>query len=135
MKLILKPIFEILTGDIVVCDNLLANYILLLIVGEIAYRLSFKLVRVAYQSSVIHGKAIGSLLHWGLRIPFYIVTAYLIYGVIKLYEFIAAIPLWLIWTILGIAVIILSFLLLLAKRSRKTEAICAESLQQATTHR
>lgn len=116
MKVILKPLFEILTGDVAVCDNIIYNYLIMLIVGEIAFRFAFSLVGDAYDANLISGKSMGSILHWGIRFIIYVIIAYLIRGAIWLYNFIVGIPHWVWWTGLGlivaimIAVIVLRFI-------------------------
>lgn len=96
MKVILKPLFEILTGDVAVCDNIIYNYLIMLIVGEIAFRFAFSLVGDAYDANPISGKSMGSILHWGIRLIIYVIIAYLIRGAIWLYNFIVGIPHW-VW--------------------------------------
>ncbi len=107
MGAVFKPLFEFLTGDIVVCGNVVYNYLIMLIVGEIAYQLSFRCVHNAYHSGVINGKFAGSILHWTIRVIFYTVTAYLIRGVIWLSHLISDIPNWVWWSALGVILIVM----------------------------
>lgn len=109
MKLLLKPLFEILTGEISVCDNIVYNYIVLLVVGEIAFRIAFQFVRNLYMDGIIEGKCVGSLLHWIFRFFIYVVVAYVIEGTIKLYYFVTSIP-KIVWLMMISAIIILAFL-------------------------
>ena len=39
MSVIFKPLFDILTGDVAVCNNVLYNYLFMFLVGEVAFRL------------------------------------------------------------------------------------------------
>jgi len=57
---ILKPLFEIITGDVAVCDNIIYNYIVMLGVGEIVYRSAFEIVGRGCRSGDIHGRTAGS---------------------------------------------------------------------------
>lgn len=92
IRTILKPLFEIITGEVAVCENTLLNYILIIIIGEIAYRLSYYLVGKAYSSDLIHGRKTGSFLHWIIRLPVYLFAAYLLRGIIAIYDFCKSIP-------------------------------------------
>ena len=107
MKEILKPLFEVLTGDVAVCDNVIYNYLIMLIIGEISFRFAFSLVGDAYDVNLIRGKSIGSILHWGIRFVIYVVIAYLIRGAIWMYNFIVGLPRWVWWTGLGLVIAVM----------------------------
>lgn len=98
MALILKPVFDILTGDVVVCGNILYNYLILLIVGEIAFRCAYCFVGDAYRFGIINGRAAGSILHWIIRLLIYLGVAYLLRIGIWVYHFVIHVPLrrWLV---------------------------------------
>ena len=68
MKSILKPIFEIITGEYILFENIFQNYIAMSIIGTIAYLIAKKIVGVLYREHVIDGKIIGSLIHWTVRL-------------------------------------------------------------------
>lgn len=118
---ILKPIFDILTGDVAVCDNVLYNYLVLLLVGEIAFRCAYSLVGDAYRSGVIGGRAAGSILHWIIRLPIYLVIAYILRTGIWVYNFIIAIPTWIWLTLLLICLLAITTTVVYSVvRKRKT---------------
>ncbi len=96
MITILKPIFEVFTGEVAVCDNVIYNYLILLIVGEISFRSAWNFVGDLYHSGIISGSAIGSFLHWTSRLIIYMAIAYIIIFFIWLAEFIVTIPIW-VW--------------------------------------
>ena len=116
MALILKPIFDILTGDVAVCDNILYNYLILLFVGEIAFRCAFSLVGDAYRSSFIDGRAAGSILHWIIRLPIYLTIAYLLRATIWIYNFITATPAWVWLTTCLLIFITVAFFIFIRKQ-------------------
>lgn len=93
MAPILKPVFDILTGDVAVCDNVLYNYFILLIIGEIAFRFAYTLTGDAYRSGAIDGRTIGSILHWAIRCAIYVALAYVLRAGIWMYNFVIGIPL------------------------------------------
>lgn len=93
---ILKPIFEMLTGEVAVHDNIIYNYLILLIVGEIAFQFAWGFVGDLYDIGIISGRSTGSILHWLIRLIVYMAIAYIIRFFIWLVAFIATIPLW-VW--------------------------------------
>lgn len=102
MSIILKPLFEILTGEVTVCENILLNYAIMLGIGEIAFQAARSLVGDAYRAGMISGKSAGSLLHWIIRLLIYVLIAYLLRAAIAIYLFFASIPGWIWICIVGI---------------------------------
>ena len=121
MIIILKPLFEILTGDIVIFDNIIYNYIALLGVGEIAYRIAYQLVGCLYDEGIIDGKSIGSIIHWGLRVIAYLGTAYLIKIIICIYKLLTGIPMG-VWGCLIGTVIMIQIYKLMIEHDGKVSA-------------
>lgn len=113
MIAILRPLFEILTSDVAVCDNIIYNYLIMLIVSEIAFRFAFSLIGDAYNAGAISGKTAGSVLHWTIRFVIYIVAAYLLRGVIWLYNFVTSVLHLVWWLCFGLIVAgILAFVII-----------------------
>ena len=102
MNIILKPLFEILTGEVAVCDNILLNYVIMLGIGEIAFQAAHSFVGDAYRADMISGKSAGSILHWIIRLFIYVLIAYLLRAVIAIYLFFTSIPDWVWLCIIGI---------------------------------
>ena len=102
---ILKPLFEILTGKVAVMDNVIYNWLIMFVIGEVAYRVAKSFVRNQYSMGAISGKASGSIIHWTIRLLSYVICAYMLRGCIWLYEFTEASPHWVLWLLLGIAAI------------------------------
>lgn len=92
IRTILKPLFEMLTGEIKVSENVLLNFIFILIIGELAYRIAYHVVRKGYFSGVINGKREGSLLHWAMRLLIYFLLACFFKCIIAIYDFFKSIP-------------------------------------------
>lgn len=107
MAIILKPLFEILTGDIAICNNVLYNYIFLLAVGELAYYVSYGVVGNLYSSGAITGRSASSLVHWIVRLPIYFFAAYILRALIWIYTFIISVPIQIWWALSGISLICL----------------------------
>lgn len=84
MKKILKPVFEMITGEYVLFDNIIYNYIILGIVGIIALKVAWDFVGKLYDSGIIMGKSSGSIIHWTIRLITFIVLFYILSGIIWL---------------------------------------------------
>lgn len=84
MKQILKPVFEMITGEYVLFDNIIYNYITLSIVGIIALKVAWDFVGKLYDSGIIMGKSSGSIIHWTIRLITFIVLFYILSGIIWL---------------------------------------------------
>lgn len=84
MKQILKPVFEMITGEYVLVDNIIYNYITLSIVGIIALKVAWDFVGKLYVSGIIMGKSSGSIIHWTIRLITFIVLFYILSGIIWL---------------------------------------------------
>lgn len=104
MSVIFKPLFDILTGDVAVCNNVLYNYLFMFLVGEVAFRFACSLVGDAYHSGIISGRTAGSILHWVIRLVIYVLLAYVLLAYVLragiwAYNFVIGIPLW-VWLVL-----------------------------------
>ena len=88
MKQILKPVFEMITGEYVLFDNVIYNYITLSIVGIIALKVAWDFVGKLYDYGIIMGKLSGSIIHWTIRLITFIVLFYILSGIIWLKKFI-----------------------------------------------
>lgn len=106
MKKILKPIFELITGEFVLFGNVIYNYIAMGIVGVIAFVVAFTIVGKLYDEDMISGSCIGSLVHWIVRTLVFLVVFYILSVVIWLIKFIMTIPWWGWVTVIGIIVFI-----------------------------
>ncbi len=73
MKQIMKPIFELLTGECILFDNVIYNYIWLGIVGALAFAIAWRCVGILYDYDIIDDKVTGSIIHWCLRLISFLV--------------------------------------------------------------
>ena len=108
MKEILKPIFEWLTGNYNLFDNVLYNYVTMAVVGFLAFMVAWKIIGSLYEHDLIRGSAAGSIIHWVVRFIAFIVIFSLISVIIWLVKFIIAVPVWVWWASVGICVIVIS---------------------------
>lgn len=80
MKQILKPIFEMITGEYILFENIIQNYIAMTIIGIIAFSIAWKTVEKLYQNHIIEGKIIGSIIHWSVRLIVFLIVFYIAIG-------------------------------------------------------
>ena len=114
MIVVLKPLFEYLTGDVVVCNNIIFNYLALLVIGELAYKFAKRMVGSAYHAGFIDGSNSGSALHWFVRFLFYIAAAYFLRFCIWVYVVIRSIPPW-GWFVIGGIIVAIIFIPIVAR--------------------
>lgn len=84
MKQILKPVFEMITGEYVLFDNVIYNYTILSIIGVIALKMAWNFVGKLYDYGIIIGKSSGSIIHWTIRLMVFTVLFYILSGIIWL---------------------------------------------------
>lgn len=117
-----KFIFEILTEPLGLPIEWYWGYLVLGIIGLIAYKLAFSNVGDLYDSGVISGRGIGSALHWIIRLFYFIVIWGITYLAIAIGKFIIAnwhIILFACGSILGTAIICMLVIVLLRYISKK----------------
>lgn len=84
LKQILKPVFEMITGEYVLFDNVIYNYIILSIIGVIALKMAWNFVGKLFDYGIIIGKSSGSIIHWSIRLMIVTVLFYILSGIIWL---------------------------------------------------
>jgi len=120
MAIILKPLFELLTGDINIFDNVLYNYIFLGVLGVIVYFLSYGIVGKFYDFDMIDGRAAGSIAHWAIRLLLYVAAVHLFRVLIWIYTFIASVPTQ-IWWALSIVLLVCLILFVTFQIIKRTQ--------------
>lgn len=82
MKFLLKPIYEFITGQYVLFEKIVYNYIAMIIIGVIAFNIAWKTVGKLYNDNYIHGGVLGSIIHWAVRLIAFLFIFYIFVGVI-----------------------------------------------------
>lgn len=90
MKEIFSFLFERLTDPLSLPINPLWEYLILLVIGSIAYTIAFSLVGEMYRSGNISGGCLGSLFHWLIRLFVFVVVWAIAYGVITSIQWLTA---------------------------------------------
>ena len=85
-----KFIFDLATEPLGLPIEWYYEWIILLIIGEIAYQVVYDKVGVLYHSGSISGKSAGSFFHWIIRTVVFVVIWAVTYGVIWIGKFVMA---------------------------------------------
>ena len=88
LKIIFKFIFKHITNPLAININPIYEYIILIVIGTIAYTVAFRKVGQLYDSGFISGSMIGSVIHWTIRLILFILMWIAINLIIKAYYFI-----------------------------------------------
>ena len=90
MNIIFKFLFERLTDPLGLPINVLAEYIILGVIGTIAYIVAFRIVGDMYHGGQISTRTGGSIFHWLIRLLFFVPIWAVTYFVIWVGELIIA---------------------------------------------
>lgn len=72
MPQVLKFIFEQMTDPLTLPIHPLLEWIIIGVLGIIAYKKAFSFVGDLYRSGMIHGSTIGSFIHWTVRFVLFV---------------------------------------------------------------
>lgn len=125
MKTILKPIFEWLTDGYTLFDNVIYNYVVMAIVGYIAFAVAWNGVGSLYRNNVISGRTSGSVLHWIFKLITFAVLFSVVSIILRLIRLIITVPLW-IWftiTIVGLLIVGITIFLIIRNKQDNTDSI------------
>jgi hypothetical protein len=127
MKNILKPIFEMITGELILFDDIIYNYIAMGIIGLIAFGLAWRFVGFLYEKDIIQGRSSGSAIHWIVRLICFVVLFVIFSWVIVIVRFILNIPFY-VWLIaLGAAALAILTVAIVKIRKKKKQREMSES--------
>ena len=85
-----KFIFDLITEPLGLPIEWYYEWIILLVIGEIAYRVAYDKVGVLYHSGSISGRSAGSFIHWIIRTVVFVAMWVITYGVIWIGKFVMA---------------------------------------------
>lgn len=105
----LKSAFAYLTDSYSLLENPMDNYILMVVVGFAAYLIAYNAVGWLYHMDMIDGWSAGHILHWTIRLIVFFVIYYAVATVIRIYKWIAGVPMY-IWCIVATIAAIISIL-------------------------
>ena len=90
MQEIMSFLFGIFTDPLGLPIEPWQEWIILLVIGFIAGRVAFRSVGDLYDSGMINGGAVGSVMHWVIRLGIFVLIWAVTYGVIAIGKFIIA---------------------------------------------
>lgn len=122
----LKFLFEYITNSYSLLKNPINNYIIMTVVGLIAYMIAYRIVGWFYHANLIGGSMPGKVLHWVIRFIVFVVIYYTIATAIRIYNWIINVPgtVWL-WGLV-ISVVLLIVIALIKVIHWKKERVLAE---------
>ena len=85
-----KFIFDLATEPLGLPIEWYYEWIILLVIGEIAYHVAYDEVGALYHSGSISGRAAGSFIHWIIRTVVFVAVWAVTYGVIWIGKFVMA---------------------------------------------
>ena len=90
MNVIFKFMFERLTDPLGLPINALYEYIILAVIGAVAYGVSYRKVGDMYHNGMISGRTEGSFFHWVIRAFLFVLMWLGVYGIIQGYYLVTA---------------------------------------------
>lgn len=90
MSAIFKFLFERATDPLGLPINAFYEYIILAVIGAVAYGIAYSKVGDMYHDSLISGRTEGSFFHWLIRLILFVGLWLLAYGAIQGYYFVTA---------------------------------------------
>ena len=86
----MKLLFDFLTSPLGLPISPIYEWLILFIIGEIAFRVAFRAVGELYDADFISGRSIGSIIHWSIRLVIFVAFWAVAYGVIAVAKFVIA---------------------------------------------
>lgn len=80
----MSSLFYFLTYPLGLPIDTFYSYLIMLVIGEIAYSIAYSSVGKLYTKNIIQGSFDGSICHWLIRFPVYIIIWAVLYGLISL---------------------------------------------------
>lgn len=77
----LKLAFEYLTDSYSLLENPIDNYIIMAVLGFLAYLIAYRIVGWFYSTDIIDGRGAGHILHWMIRFVVFVAIYYVVAGI------------------------------------------------------
>ncbi len=114
----MKFIFELLTSPLGLPIPWYIEYIILLVVNTVAFKLAYAAVGKLYSGDTIHGRKSGRVLHWIIRFFAFFVLWAILYGLIAFIKFCIIHWIWAV-SIAGVLIVITLVILVTVKFCKK----------------
>lgn len=105
----MKYLFEYITDSFSLLENPLDDYVVMAIIGIIAYGIAYGLVGRLYNYDIIDGRGAGHILHWIIRLIVFVIIFYLAATAIRIYNWFMDLPSykwWIIGLVIGVSICI-----------------------------
>lgn len=105
----MKYLFEYITDSFSLLENPLDNYVVMTIIGIIAYGIAYGLVGRLYNYDIIDGRGAGHILHWIIRLIVFAIIFYLAATAIRIYNWFMDLPSykwWITGLVIGVSIFI-----------------------------
>lgn len=105
----MKYLFEYLTDSFSLLESPLDDYVVMTIIGIIAYSIAYGLVGRLYKDDVIDSRGAGHVLHWIIRLIVFVIIFYLAATAIRIHNWFMNLPSykwWIIGLVIGVAIFI-----------------------------
>ena len=122
MPAVFKFIFERLTDPLGLPINALYEYLILAVIGFVAYAFSFAFVGVMYENDDIGGSTAGSFFHWVIRLVIFTILWGVTYFVIWLVKIIFQYWIVVLSLVLALSIIVVSIIMFVKYRKKKSDS-------------
>lgn len=95
----MKYLFEYIVDSFSLLENPLDDYVIMAIIGTIAYGIAYSLVGKLYNYDIIDGRGAGHVLHWIIRLIVFVIIFYLVATAIRIYNWFMELPNYKWWII------------------------------------
>lgn len=120
----MSSLFNLLMYPLGLPINPLYSYIIMFVVGEIAYQIAFSLVGDLYDKNLLQSSSGGSICHWFIRALVYIMIWAVLYALISIGKFVF--HNWKVILLIGgcilAAVIVFTVIAIVRKKKREGKA-------------
>lgn len=127
MREIFSAIFDILIDPLGLPISALWEFIILIIIGEVAYRIAFSMVGDMYRSGGISSSFVGSVFHWIIRLVVFIIVWAITYMVICIVKFITVHWLKILCVLGGLLLIVV--LSVIARKNKRRKATSDKKME------
>ena len=119
-----KFIFDLLTDPLGLPIEWYWEYIILLVIGAVAYAVAYRCVGDMYSGGMIDGSTSGSFFHWLIRLILFVILWAVTYGIIAAVKWLT--DNWVLaLSILGGVVAVVGIVAVVARTSRRPSASTA----------
>ena len=123
---ILSWLFDLATDPLGLPLEAWKEWIVLLVISELAYWIAFGLVGRLYSNNILEGRTQGSLAHWIIRGIVFVIMWAVTYAAIVVYRFVLANWIWIVSVIGVVGIVIAMFFVIRAKCKKKDKEMMTE---------